>query len=98
MAGNVKKNNTADTGKYKYNYADLAAINDYLEENRLAYEQYTEAFDVNGQLIDYVMTQRYKVGEKGEMTEWGNPMRGLRLEYSNETPQQLGARVTYLRR
>lgn len=98
MAGNVKKNNTADTGKFKYNYADLAAINDYLESNKLAYEQYTEAFDINGILIDYIMTQRYKVGDKGELTEWGKPMRGLRLEYGNDTPQQLGARLTYLRR
>lgn len=98
MSGNVKKNSTASAGKFSYNYADLAAINEYLESNKLAYEQYTEAFDINGTLIDYIMTQRYRVGEKGELTEWGKPMRGLRLQYGNETPQQLGSRVTYLRR
>ncbi len=101
--GNVKKTKTANVptkngGSYKYGYTDLAAINDYLDGQKYTYDQYTEAFDTPDGLCDYIMTQRYRITEDGKLEEWGKPMRGLRIQYGNETPQQLGSRITYLRR
>lgn len=101
--GNVKKTKTANVptkngGSYRYSYTDLAAINDYLEENGLTYDQYTQAFETPEGLCDYIMTQRYRTKDDDQLEKWGEPMRGLRIQYANETPQQLGSRITYLRR
>jgi len=96
---NVKKNKVAGVGKFSYSYTDLAAINTYLEDNGKAYDQYIETEQIGDSFIDRIMTQRYTVGDSGKLEKWGGPVKGLRLTYSqNETPQQLGSKVTYLRR
>lgn len=96
---NVKKNKTGQIGSRLYGYTDLAAINTFLEEHGLTYEQYIETEQVGDNVVDRIMTQRYKILENGSLEKWDEPKRGLRLDYPpNETPQQLGSRVTYLRR
>lgn len=96
---NVKKNKTGQIGNREYGYTDLAAINTYLEENGKAYDQYIETEQVGDELLDRIMTQRYNIKDDGTLEKWGEPVKGLRLIYgTNETPQQLGSKVTYLRR
>lgn len=96
---NVKKNKTGQIGNREYAYTDLAAINNYLEENGKAYDQYIEIEQVGDRLLDRIMTQRYNIKDDGTLEKWGEPVKGLRLIYgANETPQQLGSKVTYLRR
>lgn len=103
MATTVKKNKTATVasqkGSYQYSYSDLAAVNTALEGMGYSYDQYIETFTIGEESHDYIMTQRYKKDPEGNLSEWGAPKRGLRLDYvQGETPQQIGSRVTYLRR
>lgn len=96
---NVKKNKTSQIGNREYAYTDLAAINTFLETNGKTYDQYIETEQVGDKLLDRIMTQRYTIAEDGTLQKWGEPVKGLRLIYGpNETPQQLGSKVTYLRR
>ena len=104
--GKLVKNKTATvktkSGRdYAYNYVDLATIDDYLDEQGLAYDQEVEIVtNQNGDLVgQFIMTQRYTKGEDGALTEWGKPKRGLPLDTSKDSDiQATGSRVTYLRR
>lgn len=103
----VLKNKTAkvQTKKgydYSYGYVDLAGIDKYLEEHKLAYDQDIEIVknDITGEIVgQYVMTQRYKVKEDGSLEEWGKPKRGLPYNPSESLNiQEIGSYTTYVRR
>ena len=91
---NVKKNKTADVGKYSYQYVDIAEITRYLEDKHLSYRQYIDRLDGD----DYITTKIFD-----ENKNLVDELRGARICYEFladvENPaQQLGALFTYLRR
>lgn len=103
----VLKNKTAkvQTKKgydYSYGYVDLAGIDKYLEEHKLAYDQEIEIVknEVTGEIVgQYIRTQRYKVKEDGSLEEWGTPKRGLPYNPSGSLNiQEVGSYTTYVRR
>lgn len=80
---------------YGYNYTDLSAIHEYLEENNFRYYQYIEVIDCN----DYIMT--VKINEKGEESK---AIRGCRVVQAtngggkSNPAQEQGSALTYARR
>ena len=89
----VKKNKTADIGKYTYKYVDIAQIHAYLESIGVSYYQFIDRLDGD----DYIMTVKIKDGKESE------PIRGARvvdatLVGTNNPAQQQGSAITYARR
>lgn len=93
MAGTVSKNKTASTGKYSYQYVDIAQIHEYLQHINASYYQYIERIDGD----DYIMTVKIINGEEQK------PLRGARVVQATlmgvQNPaQQQGSALTYARR
>lgn len=89
----VKKNKTADVGKYTYKYVDIAQIHAYLESIGVSYYQFIDRLDGD----DYIMTVKIIDGKESE------PIRGARvvdatLVGTNNPAQQQGSAITYARR
>lgn len=89
----VKKNATANTGKFAYSYTDLAAIHEELEKQGTTYYQYIE-YDKDAD-ADYIYT--VIVSEEGKES---TPRRGCRVVLgANPNPAQAqGSGLTYARR
>lgn len=90
---NLKKNKTADVGKYTYQYTDIAQIHEYLAENGWSYYQYVDRIDGD----DYIMT--VKIIDGKELPA----LRGCRVVNAtligvNNPAQQQGSALTYARR
>ena len=69
MSNTITKNQTANVGKYSYQYVDIAQIHEYLEENGMKYYQEIETSEINGK--DYIMTYRIINGEWEEKPKRG---------------------------
>ena len=54
METKLTKNQTANTGKYSYQYVDIAQIHDYLESINARYIQCIKRIEND----DYIMTKR----------------------------------------
>lgn len=95
-SGIVKTNSEG----YGYKYTDLAGIHQYLEKTKQAYYQFIEVIDG----VDYIMTQKQTVDDKGNLHNNGEPLRGSRVVLGalgggkNNAAQDLGAALTYARR
>ena len=90
----IKKNQTANVGKYSYQYVDIAQIHEYLESINSKYIQTIKTIDGN----DYVMTKRC-FGDKWE-DEW---LQGCRVVDATligvkNPAQEQGSALTYARR
>lgn len=94
METKIKKNQTADVGKYSYKYTDLAQIHDYLENINSRYIQKVERIDGN----DYIFTKRC-FNDKWE-DEW---IQGCRIVDATlvgvkNPAQEQGSAISYARR
>lgn len=91
---------TKGGGSYKYSYADLATVNEYLDSIGKAYDQYLEPFIKDGAPVKtYIMTQKYVKDKDGNLTKDGEPMRGLPYDPpANLNIQEIGSYVSYIRR
>lgn len=94
METKIKKNQTADVGKYSYKYTDLAQIHDYLESINSRYIQKVERIDGN----DYIFTKRC-FDDKWE-DEW---IQGCRIVDATlvgvkNPAQEQGSAISYARR
>lgn len=90
----VAKNKTANTGKYSYQYVDIAQIHEYLRENGLSYYQFIDRLDGD----DYIMT--VKIDKDGNES---SPIRGARVVDASlvgvkNPAQEQGSAITYARR
>lgn len=92
----IKKNQTANVGKYSYQYVDIAQIHEYLEENGMKYYQEIETSPINGK--DYIMTYRYIGGRWEEKPKRGCQVTEATLMGVNNPAQQQGSAITYARR
>lgn len=93
MADTVKKNMTANTGKYSYKYVDIAKIHEYLENINASYYQYTERVGDD----DYIVTVKIIDGKEYP------PLRGARIVDAKlvsiaNPAQEQGSAITYARR
>ena len=91
--GTVKKNKSANTGKYTYKYVDIAQVHEYLEELGYRYYQYIER--IEGE--DYIYTVPIIDGKELP------PRRGCKvvdatLVGTSNPAQQQGSAITYARR
>ncbi len=94
METKIKKNQTADVGKYSYKYTDLAQIHDYLESINSRYIQKIERIDGS----DYIFTKRC-FNDKWE-DEW---IQGCRVAEATlvgvkNPAQEQGSAISYARR
>lgn len=96
MSNTITKNQTANVGKYSYQYVDIAQIHEYLEENGMKYYQEIETSEINGK--DYIMTYRYIDGEWEEKPKRGCQVTEATLMGVNNPAQQQGSAITYARR
>lgn len=96
MSNTITKNQTANVGKYSYQYVDIAQIHEYLEENGMKYYQEIETSEVNGK--DYIMTYRFINGEWEEKPKRGCQVTEATLMGVNNPAQQQGSAITYARR
>ena len=96
MSNTITKNQTANVGKYSYQYVDIAQIHEYLEENGMKYYQEIETSEINGK--DYIMTYRYINGEWEEKPKRGCQVTEATLMGVNNPAQQQGSAITYARR
>ena len=90
----IKKNMTANTGKYSYKYVDIAQIHEYLESIGASYYQYVERIDGD----DYIIT--VKIFENGKESA---PLMGARIVDAKlngvvNPAQEQGSAITYARR
>ena len=90
---NLKKNRTADVGKYTYKYVDIAQIHEYLANNNMSYYQYIDRIGED----DYIMTVKIIDGKEQQA------LRGCRVVDAtligvNNPAQQQGSALTYARR
>ena len=90
----IKKNQTANVGKYSYQYVDIAQIHEYLESINSKYIQTIKTIDGN----DYVMTKRC-FDNKWE-DEWlqGCKVVDATLIGVKNPAQEQGSALTYARR
>lgn len=93
MADTVKKNMTANTGKYTYQYVDIAQIHAYLESIGASYYQYVDRIGDD----DYIMTVKIIDGKESQ------PLRGARIVDAklvgvSNPAQEQGSAITYARR
>ena len=93
MGNKIKKNQTADTGKYSYKYVDIAQIHKYLDENNLGYYQYIDRIDGD----DYIMTVRIVNGEELPALRGARVVDATLIGVNNPAQQQ-GSALTYARR
>ena len=89
----VYKNRTANTGKYSYQYVDIAQIHEYLESIGARYYQYIERIGDD----DYIMTVKVIDGKESQ------PLRGARIVDAKlngvvNPAQEQGSAITYARR
>lgn len=96
MSNTITKNQTANVGKYSYQYVDIAQIHEYLEENGMKYYQEIETSEINGK--DYIMTYRFMNGEWEEKPKRGCQVTEATLMGVNNPAQQQGSAITYARR
>lgn len=96
MSNTITKNQTANVGKYSYQYVDIAQIHEYLEENGMKYYQEIETSEINGK--DYIMTYRFINGEWEEKPKRGCQVTEATLMGVNNPAQQQGSAITYARR
>lgn len=96
MGNTITKNQTANVGKYSYQYVDIAQIHEYLEENGMKYYQEIETSEINGK--DYIMTYRFINGEWEEKPKRGCQVTEATLMGVNNPAQQQGSAITYARR
>lgn len=96
MSNTITKNQTANVGKYSYQYVDIAQIHEYLEENGMKYYQEIETSPINGK--DYIITYRYINGEWENIPKRGCQVTEATLMGVNNPAQQQGSAITYARR
>lgn len=96
MSNTITKNQTANVGKYSYQYVDIAQIHEYLEQNGMKYYQEIETSEINGK--DYIMTYRFINGEWEEKPKRGCQVTEATLMGVNNPAQQQGSAITYARR
>lgn len=89
----VKKNKTADIGKYTYKYVDIAQIHAYLESIGASYYQYIDRLDGD----DYIMTVKIIDGKESQAIR-GARVVDATLVGTNNPAQQQGSAITYARR
>ena len=90
----ITKNQTANVGKYSYQYVDIAQIHEYLEQNNMKYIQCIKRIDND----DYIMTKRYVDGKWED--EWIQGSRVVQATLTNNSnpAQEQGSALTYARR
>lgn len=90
----ITKNQTANVGKYSYQYVDIAQIHEYLEMNNMKYIQQINRIDND----DYIMTKRF-IEEKWE-EDWlqGSRVVQATLQGNSNPAQEQGSALTYARR
>ena len=93
MAGTVKKNQVANTGKYSYKYVDIAQIHEYLQSIGASYYQYIDRLEGD----DYIMTVKIIDGKESQ------PLRGAKVVDAKlngvvNPAQEQGSALTYARR
>lgn len=93
MGKKLTKNQTADTGKYSFQYVDIAQIHDYLESNNMSYYQYIDRIDND----DYIMTVRIINGEEKPAIRGARVVDATLIGVNNPAQQQ-GSALTYARR
>ncbi len=94
MDTKLTKNQTANTGKYSYQYVDIAQIHDYLENINARYIQCIKRIEND----DYIMTKRcFKDIWEDEWLQ-GCKVVDATLIGVNNPAQQQGSALTYARR
>lgn len=94
METKLKKNQTANVGKYSYQYVDIAQIHDYLESINSKYIQSIKRIDTD----DYVMTKRCFDGVWEEEWLQGAKVVDATLQGVKNPAQEQGSALTYARR
>ena len=93
MNTKITKNQTASTGKYSYQYVDIAQIHEYLEANNMSYYQYVDRIDGD----DYIMTVKIINGEEKPALRGARVVDATLIGVNNPAQQQ-GSALTYARR
>lgn len=93
MSTKITKNQTASTGKYSYQYVDIAQIHEYLEANNMSYYQYVDRIDGD----DYIMTVKIINGEEKPALRGARVVDATLIGVNNPAQQQ-GSALTYARR
>lgn len=94
MADVLTKNQTANVGKYSYQYVDIAQIHEYLENIKATYIQQIKRIDND----DYVMTKRCFEGQWEEEWLQGCKVVDATLIGVKNPAQEQGSALTYARR
>lgn len=94
MSNTITKNQTANVGKYSYQYVDIAQIHEYLESINARYIQQTKRIDND----DYIMTKRCFDGKWEDEWLQGARVVDATLIGVNNPAQQQGSAITYARR
>lgn len=94
METKLKKGQTANVGKYSYQYVDIAQIHDYLESINARYIQQIKRIDES----DYIMTKRCFDNKWEEEWLQGARVVDATLIGVNNPAQQQGSALTYARR
>ena len=84
MGTKITKNQTASTGKYSYQYVDIAQIHEYLEANNMSYYQYIDRIDGE----DYIMTVRIVNGEEKPALRGARVVDATLMGVNNPAQQQ----------
>ena len=90
----ITKNQTANVGKYSYQYVDIAQIHEYLEQNNMKYIQCVKRIDND----DYIMTKRYVDGKWEDEWIQGSRVVQATLMNNSNPAQEQGSALTYARR
>lgn len=90
----ITKNQTANVGKYSYQYVDIAQIHEYLEQNNMKYIQCIKRIDND----DYIMTKRYVDGKWEDEWIQGSRVVQATLMNNSNPAQEQGSALTYARR
>lgn len=90
----ITKNQTANVGKYSYQYVDIAQIHEYLEMNAMKYIQQIKRIDND----DYIMTKRFIEGKWEDEWLQGSRVVQATLQGNNNPAQEQGSALTYARR
>ena len=90
----ITKNQTANVGKYSYQYVDIAQIHEYLEMYNMKYIQQIKRIDND----DYIMTKRYIDGNWEDEWLQGSRVVQATLQGNNNPAQEQGSSLTYARR
>ena len=90
----ITKSQTANVGKYSYQYVDIAQIHEYLEQNNMKYIQCIKRIDND----DYIMTKRYVDGKWEDEWIQGSRVVQATLMNNSNPAQEQGSALTYARR